>query len=209
MGKIRVSKFGDEQSELEQKKKAEARRYAKKAAKVGGKVHVSGLKGGERIKTVGPTEADLAEAEKALKKQVTVQVAETTEKTAGVKKAVKPKVGHRVRSRQYQELIKGFDQTKHYDFAEAVKIVKQIARTKFTGSVEAHFNLTKKTNVKGLDFLKTERKFPLAHAVLGKTNDPESKLMETFEKCVKSLGGRPSIQRITISATMSPGVKVS
>ena len=54
MGKIRVKAFGDEELEQKQKLKEEKRKEAKKMTKV------PGMKGGERIVAVGPSEEELA-----------------------------------------------------------------------------------------------------------------------------------------------------
>ena len=54
MGKIRVKTFGDEELEQKQKQEELKRKEAKKTAKA------PGMKGGERVVSVGPSEEELA-----------------------------------------------------------------------------------------------------------------------------------------------------
>lgn len=55
--------------------------------------------------------------------------------------------------------------------------------------------------------LKTEKKAPLMHIVLGKTDLKEKEIVENTESLIKAVGGK-RIVKLTLSATMSPGIKV-
>jgi len=55
--------------------------------------------------------------------------------------------------------------------------------------------------------IKTERKAPLIHATIGKVNQSDKELIANIEHLIKK-GGPKQIKKMTISATMSPGIKV-
>lgn len=55
--------------------------------------------------------------------------------------------------------------------------------------------------------IKSERKAPLIHVTIGKINQSEKELIANIEHLIKVVGPR-QIKKMTISATMSPGVKV-
>ena len=97
------------------------------------KIHIAGLKGGQRIKIVeaAPTEAD-------------ANLAEGPERAKRVegKRAVKPKV----RSKKYQEAKAKIDREKFYKIKDAVKFVKEASYSKFDGTMELHI-VVKKTGV--------------------------------------------------------------
>lgn len=90
------------------------------------KVHIAGLKGGQRIKTidVGPI------------------VAEVTEEAAqGAEKKKEKKL--KIRGKKYQQMKAKVDSTKLYPLAEAVALVKATSYSKFDGAVELHVNVKK------------------------------------------------------------------
>jgi large subunit ribosomal protein L1 len=91
------------------------------------KIHLSGLKGGQRIKMVeaAPTEE---------------VPAETIEKAGGPERV---KRAERIRSKKYQEAKKKFDNTKAYTIKEAVKLVKDTSYSKFDGTFELHLIVKK------------------------------------------------------------------
>ncbi len=131
MGKIRVATLGDE-SEKEQKRRADARRQTKKSKKE--KVEGVGMKGGERVSVVEGGDINpefkklVAEVEGGDKGQ------ETSEKKKKEKKA-------RVRSNRYKEVAGMVDKKKLYPLTEAITLVKKTSLTKFDGTVELHINL--------------------------------------------------------------------
>lgn len=130
MGKIRVAKLGDEQSEKEQKRRADARRQTKDSKK--SKVEGVGLHGGERVAVVEGTE--IRPEYKKLIEEVEGQ--ETSDK-----KQVKKQKKVKVRSKKYTEKASLVDKTKLYPTSDAVGFVKQTSMTKFDGTVELHVNL--------------------------------------------------------------------
>ena len=133
MGKIRVAKLGDETSEKEQKRKAEARRQTKESKKV--KVEGVGMKGGQRVAVVEGTEIN-PEYKKLIDE---VESGETVEESAKKKAAKAKKI--RVRSKQYVEKASLVEKNKLYPLSDAVTLVKQTSMTKFDGTVEIHINL--------------------------------------------------------------------
>ena len=132
MGKIRVAALGDE-SEKEQKRRADARRQTKKSKKE--KVEGVGMKGGERVAVVEGTSINpefkklVEEVEKGDKGQAT-----------GDKKKKKEKKT-KERSKRYKEAAGMVDKTKLYSLTEAVQLVKKTSLTRFDGTVELHVNL--------------------------------------------------------------------
>ncbi len=55
--------------------------------------------------------------------------------------------------------------------------------------------------------IKSERKAPLIHVTIGKINQPDQELIANIEHLIKMAGPR-QIKKMTLSATMSPGIKV-
>jgi large subunit ribosomal protein L1 len=134
MGKIRVAKLGDEKSEKEQKRRAEARRQTKESKKI--KVEGVGMKGGERVSVVEGTEIK-PEFKKLIDEVEKGEGQETSEK-----KQVKKQKKARIRGKQYIEKASLVEKTKLYPLSDAVALVKKTSFTKFDGTVELHVNLT-------------------------------------------------------------------
>lgn len=59
----------------------------------------------------------------------------------------------------------------------------------------------------GKTTIKTERKAPLIHAIVGKTTQPASEIVANVTALIKAVG-TSKITKVTLSATMSPGIKV-
>jgi len=59
----------------------------------------------------------------------------------------------------------------------------------------------------GKTTIKTERKAPLMHVIIGKASQPSKELIANAETLIKLLGSGKII-KMTLSATMSPGVKI-
>lgn len=74
------------------------------------------------------------------------------------------------------------------------------------GTVTNNPELKKKELEGGKMTLKGEKKAPLMHVNLGKTDMETAKLAENLESLIKVLGGK--IVRLFLSATMSPSVRV-
>ena len=133
MGKVRVKTIGIEEAEEAEKKKAKVKKEARLAESRQAKklTKVPGMKGGERVKAVGPTEEELAnvpipQENKGL---------ETPKKTKSYKKA-------RIRSSKYQACISQIDKNKKYSLPEAIELLKKIKYSKFDETVELHINTT-------------------------------------------------------------------
>lgn len=124
MGKIRAVAMGDEKTEKEQKRRAEARRQTKdsKKQKVEGVSVVEGTDINPEFKKL------IAEVESGEKPSETVKKVKRQKKT-------------RVRSKRYIEAASLVDKTKTYPLEDAVSLVKKTSLTKFDGSVELHINL--------------------------------------------------------------------
>lgn len=106
--------------ELKEKRAKQATVTKAKAAE--GKIHIAGLKGGQRIKII--------EAERIVEEP---HVAEALR-------------GHReprVRSKKYNEVKTKVDRNKSYLVKEAIKLVKETSYSKFDGSVELHMVIKK------------------------------------------------------------------
>ncbi len=141
MGKIKVAALGSEQEEELREKRRVAREEKKKREKAE-KVHISGMKGGERVKTVGAqTEEELNKMAK-LAEEVDKDQAEgiKVEETAKAKK--KKRV--RVRSQKYKEAVMKVEPNKLYAISDALPLLRQVTLTKFDGSVELHINTSEK-----------------------------------------------------------------
>lgn len=132
MGKIRVKTLGLEEAEGKQKKETKKRQESKRTVKV------PGLKGGERVVAVGPSEEELAKLEVPKKEEVS-KVSKGEDKR---KKAVA--VRKKVRSKSYQAVAKMIDKTKKYTVSEALDLISKISRAKFDETVELHVNTIEK-----------------------------------------------------------------
>ncbi|HUD09690.1 MAG TPA: hypothetical protein VMR77_02730 [Patescibacteria group bacterium] len=140
MGKIRVKAFGDEELEQKQKLKEEKRKEAKKMTKV------PGMKGGERIVAVGPSEEELATLDnKGVAEEEGFPTARNEESTGGKetsdrtpsKKHLEQKAFH---SQKYQTLSDQFDKSKIYTIKEALELLEKLQRKSFDETVELHLN---------------------------------------------------------------------
>lgn len=120
MGKKKLAVFGEET-------KKESKKEAKKSAKV------PGLAGGQRVKDMSSTAVIIEEP-------VLTEVAEGSKET----KAPKVKKTQKIRGKKYQNAKKMIDKNKIYSLEEAIKLVKKSSYSKFGGSIEAHFNVSKK-----------------------------------------------------------------
>lgn len=98
------------------------------------KVHIAGLKGGQRIKIV---EAEVPV--EAIAEPRTEEVPHDAKAMRGLRE---PKV----RSKKYQALATKVDRNKLYALPEAVKLVKETSYSKFDGAIELHLAV-KKTGI--------------------------------------------------------------
>ena len=140
MGKIKITTIGNED---EQKIKEERRvkREEKKKRVHAEKVHISGMKGGQRVKAVG---ADEAEIEKLAKLSEEVDKDQAEGLQAEKKEEKKKKVKVRVRSQRYKEAIMKIDHNRLYPINEALALLREVSLSRFDGSVELHINTIEK-----------------------------------------------------------------
>ena len=75
------------------------------------------------------------------------------------------------------------------------------------GTVTTDPDKKKKKLEAGKITLKTEKKAPLMHVVIGKTDMKDEQLIENITLLIKKINAR-KIDKLVLSATMSPGVKV-
>lgn len=146
MGKIKVATLGSEnEQDLRDKRKVQ-REEKKKRESAGGrteKVHISGMKGGERIKSVG------AQSEEELNKLAKLAEEVEQDQEKGIKidqKEEKPKkkIRIRIRSRRYKDVLLKLEHKKLYPIPEGISLLRQISLTKFDPSVELHINVREK-----------------------------------------------------------------
>ncbi len=123
MGKTKTAFINEEIKEKKIKKEKSFGQIQDKSEKV----HIAGLKGGQRIKTI---EAEPVVAE------------ETQEEVKEQKKTKEPKV----RGKKYQEVKTKIESGKNYEISEAIKLVKETSYSKFEGTVELHL-IVKKTGI--------------------------------------------------------------
>jgi large subunit ribosomal protein L1 len=91
------------------------------------KVHIAGLKGGQRVKMV---ETEPTEAENAVS-------------TEGAKTPQGRKIVEKVRGKKYKDSKAKLDHEKFYKVSEAVKLVKETSYSKFDGTMELHIVVKK------------------------------------------------------------------
>jgi hypothetical protein len=209
MGKIRIKALGDETKETEQKRRDEARREGKKSQKAGEKTKESPkTKSQTKQESLKTTVSD-KQPEKSRN-----ELKKTASDVSGVtkKQKTKSKKTTKIRSRRYLEIKEQIDRSKLYPAEEALSLVLKTANTSFTGTVGASINLKRKAKELGLKSNKEQRlvfekKFPLAHVVLGKTSDTVPDLSKKLDSIVKMIDPL-NIEKLTLSSTMGPGVKV-
>ena len=71
---------------------------------------------------------------------------------------------------------------------------------------DEELTIKKKELEAGSFLLKTEKKAPLMHLPVGKVSMDSKEIMENIQAILKALKGK--IVKLSISASMSPGVKV-
>ena len=142
MGKTKTAFISGVEEEVKKpsydKAAKEAKRQAKEAVftkaphekESNKKVHIPGLKGGQRIAAI---EAPVIEATES--KQASAQDTKPSEK----KKLKAPKV----RGKKYQQMRASVDKNKLYTIPEAIELVKKTSYSKFDGTVEVHLVVKK------------------------------------------------------------------
>ena len=142
MGKIRTRIIGNEDVEEKQKAQQKQRSQEKKLEKT--KIHLAGMKGGERMKSVEPDEASLEKMKKA--KELITSSAKATE--VKEKEPKKKTLVIKSRGKKYKEAKELVDKTKLYILEDAIEILKKMKLSKFDESIELHLNVDE-TGLKG------------------------------------------------------------
>lgn len=128
-------------------------------------------------------------------------ISETTGKPSlSEKKSEKPSKT-KPRSKKYQQAILQVDRQKKYPLPEAVGLAQKTSYSKFPGTLEVHINTTTK-NIKGC-----EPNGQVIHLAVGKVNQSANDLTTNIKSLYQTIG-KSRISKITLSATMGPGVKV-
>jgi len=167
MGKTKTAFVGEKLEEPKKKRKEEPK-----------KVHISGLKGGQRIKVV---EAELPTEGKEEK-------TEGPERPKGVEGKAK---GPKIRSKKYKEAKTKIKPGELYPLVEAIKLVKETSYSKFDGSVELHL-VVKKTG--------TAAKVTLPHS-----GGKEKKVEIASDETIKKLeAGKIDFDILLATADMMP-----
>jgi large subunit ribosomal protein L1 len=125
MGKTKtafVAEAASQEGKTSEQKYKEKREKQKKEEET--KVHISGLKGGQRVKVVSAEEP-------------TSEGTPTTEETA------KGKIIEKIRSKKYQTSKAKIEPGKKYKVSEAIKLVKETSYSKFDGTMELHIVVKK------------------------------------------------------------------
>jgi len=127
-GVIAEKKTSEELYREKKEKQAAAKAKAAEEKKPA-KVHIAGLKGGQRIKIVEAA--------------VTEETPPMETKAEGPERA---KRAERVRSKKYQEAKAKIEAGKKYSAKEAIKLAKETSYSAFDGTIEAHL-VVKKTGL--------------------------------------------------------------
>lgn len=118
MGKMKTADVGNT-------KNKEKQHEAHKAEE--NKVHLSGLKGGARVKVVGAPETE--------------EVASPAE--GELKRTESKKSVEKIRSQKYKDAKAKIDKERFYKLEDAVKLVKEASYSKFDGTMELHMIVKK------------------------------------------------------------------
>jgi len=143
MGKIRVKIIGTGEQEEQEKKKAKEKREAKKMSKA------PGLKGGQRVVAVGPSEEELSRLSdvSSQSSDSSQSVNQSTDKQkTGKQKSDNRKQktdSKKRRSKRYQTSAQVLDKTKVYPMTEALELLAKFQKAKFDETVELHLNTTR------------------------------------------------------------------
>lgn len=149
MGKIRIKTLGSPEEEKKQKEKAEARKETRLSARQAKKTRLAeskplkkttktpGLKGGQRLVSMEPTEEELAKITPPAEEEIKQKTSEAEGKTPTKKQA-------RKRGQKYLNAVKLVDKNRLYPLPEALTLIKKSSFSRFDGSVEIHIQTQEK-----------------------------------------------------------------
>jgi large subunit ribosomal protein L1 len=143
MGKIRVKTLGIDEIEKQEKEEAKKRQEDKKHEEqsAGRRMEKApGMKGGERVVSVGPSEEELAKLEELEKEKAEEKEPIGQSPLGGAKKEKKAKFVKAPRSKKYQGLVVSFDKNKTYSLSEGLDLLEKLQRGSFDETVELHVN---------------------------------------------------------------------
>jgi large subunit ribosomal protein L1 len=124
MGKTKTAFIGEEESKNKLK-------HQKAHQKDEGKVHVSGLKGGQRVKVVEASPIENTRQEETGSPEGSTSTKQTN------------KVKEKIRSKKYREAKAKIEAGKSYPVDAAIKLVKESSFSKFDGTMELHLTVKK------------------------------------------------------------------
>ena len=119
------------------------------------------------------------------------------------------------RSKKYQQAILQVDRNQKYPLKDAVELAQKTSYSKFPGTLEAHINTTAK-NIRvvvslpytpGKIEVKSEPNGQVIHLAIGKLNQSADEITANIKSLYQTIG-KSKINKITLSPTMGPGVKV-
>ncbi|MBI2611495.1 50S ribosomal protein L1 [Candidatus Gottesmanbacteria bacterium] len=147
MGKIKVATLGGEE-EQQMRQERRVKREEKKKREAAKSVHISGMKGGERVKSLGTDEAEIERLAKLAEEVEKDQSEGVNPEARGEPKKEPKKKKVRIRGKAYQAAIIKVDPKRIYPVSEAIKLLREISLTKFDPTVEVHIN-TKEKGLRG------------------------------------------------------------
>lgn len=160
MGKIRIKSFDESSAEDEAKLKAkrEAKKALRQAQDGAEKARISGMGGGQRVKTVGPSEeeimatvepvakdaieAQLEASEELSKVDASEQITETKDKKKKKEKFANKNV--KAESKRHKANSSLVSKTQNYNLDQALEALKKFQKGKFDETVELHINVKEK-----------------------------------------------------------------
>lgn len=141
MGKIRVKTLGSQELEEKEKKASLARRESRREKKL---VKIAGMKGGERVVAVGPTEEELARLDSLQEKLEVPEVSKVSQAEEKKNRDTSP----RERSKRYKAARLLVDRTKTYSLVDALELLPKLKLSRMNETVELHIN-TIETGISG------------------------------------------------------------
>lgn len=130
---------GNEEKELHDKQNV--KREEKKKRIEAAKVHLQGMKGGERVKSVG------TQSEEETEKMVKLAQDVDRNQSEGIKpeeKKSQKKRKIKQHSARYNAAVMRVDPSKKYSIETALPLLREVSLTKFDATVEIHINTTEK-----------------------------------------------------------------
>lgn len=150
MGKIRITALGsEEEKELKEKRQRKLEEKKKREANVAEKIHISGLKGGQKVKSVG------AQSEEEIEKLIKISREVDEIEAGGIKTEDDSKKSRgagsgsgrkkvKIRGKNYQSALMKIDAKRQYPISEAVALLRQITFVNFDETIELHINTVEK-----------------------------------------------------------------